>query len=376
MTASNLPPQPGSAKSAAKIGKAFGVTMAAVAVARGLLEGLSERIRPLRFQGRPALPPAPVQSPARPVPETRPWHHSEVFWSLLKDAGSEWLNDKASRLGAALAYYAVFSLAPFLVIVVALAGRIFGEDAARGRLSRELESMVGPEGGKALEAMIASADQPITASLATVLGVIMLLVGAAGLFGQLQDALNTVWEVQPKSGRGILGFIKDRFLSFTMVLGTAFLLLISLAVSAALSGLASYLGSWGVSIWGQALNVVLSMSVTTVLFAMIYRYLPDAKIAWRDVWLGAGLTAILFTLGKFLIGLYIGSSSVGSAYGAAGSLAVLLIWLYYSSQIFLFGAELTKVFANRYGSHIVPTENAEPVTQEARAHQGMPVTAS
>jgi membrane protein len=190
----------------------------------------------------------------------------------------------------------------------------------------------------------------------------MLLVGALGLFGQLQDALNTVWQVQPKAGRGMLGFLRDRFLSFSMVLGTAFLLLVSLVISAALSALGGLLGDWGASVIGQIVNAAVTLLVITLLFAMIYRFLPDAQIAWRDVWFGAVFTTVLFTVGKYLIGFYLGRAGTASAYGAAGSFAALLIWLYYSAQIFLFGAELTKAHADRCGSRIVPKDNAVSVT--------------
>jgi len=251
---------------------------------------------------------------------------------------------------------------------------VFGREAAQGQLLGQIEGLVGEQGGKAIQAMVASANQSGSGVLGSVLGIIMLLFGAAGLFGQLQDALNTIWEVQPKPGRGVLGFLQDRFLSFSMVLGTAFLLLISLVVSAVLAALGTLLGGWQTSVVGQIINQTLSLAVIALLFAMIYRFLPDAKIAWRDVWLGAFITAVLFTVGKFLIGLYLGHTSTASAYGAAGSLAVLLIWLYYSAQIFLFGAEFTKVYANRYGSRIVPADNAIRVTDKTRAEQGIPRT--
>lgn len=299
-----------------------------------------------------------------------------AYWSLLKASGSAWLEDKASRLGAALAYYTVFSIAPLLVIIIAIASLVFGREAAQGQLLGQLEGLVGEQGGKAIQTMVASASQSGSGVLGSILGIIMLLVGAAGLFGQLQDALDTIWEVQPKPGRGILGFLRDRFLSFSMVFGTAFLLLVSLVVSTALAALSGLLGEWRISIVGQVINQLLSLVVITLLFAMIYRFLPDAKIAWRDVWLGAFVTALLFTIGKFLIGLYLGHTSAASAYGVAGSLAVLLIWLYYSAQIFLFGAEFTKVYAARYGSRIVPADNAVPMTDKVRAEQGIPNTES
>jgi membrane protein len=294
------------------------------------------------------------------------------IWELLKTAGAEWLEDKAPRMGAALAYYTIFSLAPLLVITVAVAGMVFGQDAAEGRIVGELQGLVGPEGGKVIQTMLVNASQGNDGIIATIVGVVVLLVGAMGVFGELQDSLNTIWEVQPRPGRGVWGIIHDRLLSFAMVLGVAFLLLVSLVVSAALAALGSLLGEWQASFIGQGVNLVVSFAVITLLFAMIYRFLPDARTAWKDVWLGAALTALLFSIGKFLIGLYLGHSTIGSTYGAAGSLAVLLVWLYYSTQIFLFGAELTQVYANHYGSRIVPALGAIPLTEEARARQGIP----
>ena len=304
--------------------------------------------------------------------DRRPWANPRVLWDLFKTAGAEWLGDKAARLGAALAYYTVFSIAPLLLIVIALAGLVFGREAAQGRVVAQLRDLVGPHGAEAIEAMLASASRPEAGYTATGTGAVLLLVGAMGLFGQLQDAMNTVWGVQPKPGRGLWGFIKERLLSLTMVMGTAFLLLVSLVVSAALAAMGGLLGDRAAGAIGPAINFVVSFAVITGLFAMIFRYLPDAKVAWEDVWLGAAVTALLFEIGKLAIGLYLGHSSVASAYGAAGSLVVLLIWTYYSSQIFLYGAELTQVYANRYGSRIVPEPDAEPVTPEARAEQGIP----
>jgi membrane protein len=222
--------------------------------------------------------------------------------------------------------------------------------------------------------MVESASKPGTGTLGSVLGIAMLLFGAAGLFGQLQDALNTVWDVRPKPDRGVWGMIRDRFLSLSMVLGVAFLLLVSLIASSALAAIGSLLGDWQTGAVGLVLTTLLDLVVVTALFALIYRYLPDAEIAWRDVWFGAAVTAVLFTIGKFLIGMYLGRAGVGSAYGAAGSLAVLLVWLYYASQIFLFGAELTKAYANHLGSRIKPKPYAEAVTPEVRAQQDLAPT--
>lgn len=289
----------------------------------------------------------------------------KIAWELIRDSGLAWIDDKAPRLGAALAYYTAFSLAPLLVIAIAVAGIFFGAQAASGQIANQIRTVVGDDGAKAIESMVEGANRPASSAWATVIGIIMLFVGAAGLFGQLQDALNTIWKVESKLGRGILGFIQDRFLSFTMVLGTAFLLLVSLVISAGLAALGSLFGEWGASIAGQALNLVTSFAVITLLFAMIYRFLPDVRIAWRDVWFGAIFTSLLFSLGKALIGLYLGQTGTASAYGAAGSLAVLLIWLYYSAQIFLFGAELTRAYASRLGSPMVPKANAVSVARSS-----------
>lgn len=301
------------------------------------------------------------------------WANPKVFWALLKRSGEEWMADKASRLGAALAYYSVFSLAPLLLIAIGVAGLLFGkeEKAAQDQIVGQIRDMIGSQGAEAIEAMLENASKPGSGVVATIVGVVLLLMGAMGLFAQLQDAMNTVWEVQPKPGRGILGLLKDRFLSLGMVMGTVFLLLVSLIVSAVLSGLAGMFGGSVAGTIGQVISFVVSFGVFVGLFAMIYRYLPDAKVAWRDVWLGAAVTALLFDVGKTAIGLYIGRSGVASTYGAAGSVVVLLIWAYYSAQIFLFGAEFTKAFADRFGSRIVPEEGAERVTPEKRAQEGI-----
>lgn len=289
------------------------------------------------------------------------------LWAILKEAGPEWVADKAPRLGAALAYYTIFSIAPLLVIAIGIAGLVFGEEAARGQITSQVSKVVGQQGGEAIQAMVQSASKSSKGAIATVLGIVMLLFGAAGLFGQLQDALNTIWEVQPKPGRGVWGFVRDRFLSFSMVLGVAFLLLVSLVVSSALAAIGGLLGDWQTGAVGLGVTALLDLVVITTLFALIYRFVPDAEIAWRDVWLGASLTAALFTLGTFFIGLYLGQAGVGSAYGAAGSLAVLLVWLYYSAQIFLFGAELTKAYSNQFGSRVVPKDHAESIARAAEA---------
>jgi membrane protein len=274
------------------------------------------------------------------------------------------------RHGAALAYYTVLSLVPLLVVIIAMIGLIFGRDAAQGYILEQIGSMVGPQSAQAIKEMIQRASEPSTGTVATVVAGVTLLAGASGVFAQLQDSLNSLWGVEPKPGRGIWGVIRDRFLSVGALLGTGFLLLVSLVLSAAVSAIGKWFG--GVlpapEVVLQGLELVLSLAVVTGLFALIFKVLPDAKVAWSDVWIGALLTAFFFTIGKFAIGLYLGKSDVGSAYGAAGSLVILLVWVYYSAQILLFGAEFTQVYANRLGSRIVPSDNAV-VADPAKAQE-------
>jgi membrane protein len=283
------------------------------------------------------------------------WSDLKTWWTLLKDTFQKWSTDKAPRLGAALSYYTVFSLVPLLVLTIAIAGLVFGKEAAQQAMMGQIESLVGPQSAAAIQQMLEIAQKPSSGALASLIAIGTLLLGASGVFAQLQDALNTVWGVEPKTGRGIWGIIKDRFFSFMAVLGTGFLLLVSLVLSAALAAFGKlFLNSLpGQEAALHLANFAISFGVITLLFAMMFKLLPDATIAWRDVWIGAGLTSLLFTVGKVLIGMYLGKADVGSAYGAAGSLVILLVWVYYSSQILLFGAEFTSVYANRYGSHIV-----------------------
>ena len=281
--------------------------------------------------------------------------------SLFKQTASEWMEDDAPSLGAALAYYTVFSLAPLMTIAIAMAGFFFGKEAAQGQIFDELRVLLGEEGGKAVEEMVQSANaQPTAGVVATIISVIMLLFGASGVFGQLQASLNAIWGVKAKPGRGVLGLIKDRLLSFGFTLVVGFLLLVSLLLTAGMALMADWIGGLmpGSEALAYILNIVLSLSMITLLFATIFKFLPDAKIAWHDVWIGAFLTALLFTIGKFALGIYLGKSGVASSYGAAGSLIVLLLWVYYSSQILFFGAEFTQVYANRFGSRVAPADNA------------------
>lgn len=294
---------------------------------------------------------------------------------LLAETWSDFNEDKAPRLAAALAYFTIFSLAPLLVIAIGIAGLVFGEEAARGALSAQLNSLLGPHGAEAVEQMLAaSAGEERAGILATAVGFATLLFGAAGVFGQLQDAMNTIWEVAPKPGRGVWGFIRDRFLSLAMVLGTGFLLLVSLLLSTGLAAAGRVVAgdAFDQTLLWQGVNLIVQTVVTFGLFTLIFKVLPDAEIAWRDVLLGAGVTTVLFAAGRFLIDLYLRTTGTGSTYGAIGSLLVLLIWVFYSAQILFLGAELTQVYAQRYGSRIRPSANAVPVTAEARAQQGMP----
>jgi membrane protein len=295
----------------------------------------------------------------------------KAVWRLLSATYTGWSEDKAPRLGAALAYYTVFSLAPLLVITISIVGLFLGAEAARGQIVGQLQALVGPEGGKAIETMIEHAGRERNSGIvAGLLGLATLLLGATGVFGELQDSLNTIWGVQPRPGRGILGILKDRFVSFAMVLGIAFLLLVSLVISAALAALGTVLGGSVAEGPLHVANLVASFGVVTFLFAAMYKYVPDVTIEWRDVWIGAAVTSLLFTIGELAIGLYLGKGSIGSAYGAAGSLVILLLWVYYSAQILFVGAEFTKVYARAYGSGFRPERDAVPVTTGGRAAPG------
>ena len=283
--------------------------------------------------------------------EKSPWHILELF----RRTASKWNQDKCSGLGAALAYYTIFSLAPLILLLLAIFGLIYGSSQlAREKILEQLGYVVDRQGLKVIEDIANNAAHPAPGIFAAGLGVIIALFGASGVFGQLQDALNTIWNVKPKPDQGVLGFLRSRFLSFLMVAGVCFLLLVSLTVEGVLKGLHGYLQVIipGGHYLGLALFYLFDLAILILLFAMIFRYLPDAKIAWNDVWTGAALTAILFAIGKFLLGLYLSSGAAGSAYGAASSLITLLLWIFYSAQILLFGAEFTKVYADFYGSRL------------------------
>jgi membrane protein len=291
---------------------------------------------------------------------------------LGKSTFREWNDDKVPRLGAALAFYTAISIAPLVVLTFRLATIFFDDEAATGQLRSQMQGLVGESGAVAVEQMIAGGKDTEGGVWVTVLGVVTLLFGASGVFGQLQDSLNTIWGVQPKPGRGLLGMLRDRFLSFSMVLGVAFLLVVSLLVSTVLATLGATLDvlpdAWHMV--GHAFDALVSLVVFTALFGIMFKVLPDVEMSWRDVWIGAALTAGLFFIGKLAIGLYLGHSAMASSYGAAGSFVVLLVWVYYAAQVFFLGAELTQVYANEHGSRIRPAENAELVTDAERTNKG------
>lgn len=298
----------------------------------------------------------------------------QAIWKLLQETFKEWSDDKASRLAAALAYYTIFSIAPLLIIVIAIAGAVFGEEAARGQIVGQIQGLVGKDGAQFIQTAIQNANKPQTGVMASIISVVVLLVGATGLFTELQDSLNTIWEVKAKPGRGVNNMIRLRFLSFAMVIGIGFLLLVSLVISTGLAALVKYFGNIlpGVDFLWRIVNFILSFSITTALFGLIFKVLPDVKITWNDVFIGAVITSFLFSIGRFLLGQYLGNGSFGSAYGAAGSLVVLLAWVNYAAQILFFGAEFTQVYAKRYGSGIVPTKDAIPLSDNTKDNDTNP----
>ncbi|MGE5523080.1 MAG: YihY/virulence factor BrkB family protein [Rhodospirillaceae bacterium] len=279
--------------------------------------------------------------------------NAKNIWTMLKDAFTSWQEDYAPSMGAALSYYTMFSIAPLLLIVIAVTGLVFGEEAARGAIYGQLQGLMGDEGARAIENMVASANKPAQGIVATVAGVATLLFGATTVFGELQSDLDRIWRAPAREKQsGVWTLLRTRLLSFGMILGIAFLLMVSLVMSAAVAALgelwAPFFGAW--EVLAHAVNIVVGFGVTTVLFAMIYKFMPRAAVGWHDVWIGAACTALLFTLGRFLIGLYLGKSGVTSSFGAAGSLVLVMVWVYYSAQIFLLGAEFTWVYAHAYGS--------------------------
>jgi membrane protein len=274
------------------------------------------------------------------------------IWILIKAATSSWVDDYAQSMGAALAYYTMFSIAPLLLIVISIAGLVFGVEAARGEIFSQLQALMGQQGADAVQGLLESVSKPAESITAMLVGAILLLIGATTVFGELQDALDRIWRAPKRNKSGIWSLLRARLLSFGMIMSIGFLLMVSLVVSAALAALGKLWGplfaDW--EILANVINFLASFVFTTAVFAMIYKIIPRAKVDWTDVWIGAVVTSLLFTIGKFLIGLYIGKSGVTSGFGAAGSLVVVLVWVYYSAQIFLMGAEFTWAYALTFGS--------------------------
>jgi len=282
-----------------------------------------------------------------PRPSPRQW------WDLVKGAVAAWSDDYAPSMGAALSYYSVFSMAPLLLIVISIAGLAFGQEAARGEVFEQLRGLMGDEPAGAVEALLSSLAKPERGITSTLVGALMLLIGATSVFGELQDALDRVWRAPARDRRGGLWkLVRSRLLSFGMILGIAFLLMVSLVLSAAISALGKWWGSAFVEqeVLLQAVNLIVGYAMTTIVFAMIYKLMPRVDVRWKDVWLGAAITALLFSVGRLAIGLYIGKAGIASGFGAAGSVAIIFVWVYYSAQIFLLGAEFTWLYARTFGS--------------------------
>lgn len=294
------------------------------------------------------------------------------WWSMIKAALAAWLDDYAPSMGAALSYYTVFSLAPLLVIVISVAGLIFGADAVRGAIFAQIDGLMGAEAAKGIQDLLRSVSKPSTGILGTVLGLGVLLIGATSVFGELQDALDRIWRAPARAtSSGLVTLVRTRLLSFGMILGIAFLLMVSLVAGAGIAALGKWWSGWfaGWEVLAQIIDTVVGFLMTTAVFALIYKLMPRVKVSWGDVWIGAAVTALLFTVGRFLISLYIGTTGVASGFGAAGSVAVIFVWVYYSAQIFLVGAEFTWVYAQRFGSR---RDHAEPTPEDARIAPPIP----
>jgi len=307
---------------------------------------------PTRFEDRkPDVkdPEPSASTPALPKFEQTSTSWIGRQWQIFLAAANAWMDDYAPSMGAALSYYTLFSLAPLLVLIIAIAGMVFGQDAAQGAIIAQFQSIMGQQGAMALQGLLKAAREPSTGVVASIVGGVLLLVGATATFAELQTDLDRIWRVPAKQKpSGLWGWLRSRILSFGLVLGLAFMLMISLVVSAALSAASDWLGgvTAAESVLANILNFIASFALFTVLFAMIYKIMPTAKISWHDVWMGSAVTALLFNVGKSLIGLYLAKSSVATGFGAAGSFVILVAWFYYSAQIFLFGAEYTWVYAN------------------------------
>jgi membrane protein len=289
------------------------------------------------------------------------------FLAILKTTFTSWNNHEAPRLGAALAFYTILSLSPLVIIVVAVAGLIFSRSTAQAHVLSQVQGMIGPAGGKAVESMLVAAQKPAAGIVGTIVGMLSLLFGASGVFTELRSALNLIWGVKPDATSGVVGMLRERFFSFGMVLSIGFLLLVSLVISTALAAVGKFFGGLLPipSPVLAVLNFLLSYIGVAVLFGLIFRFVPEAKVRWQNVWLGALVTGMFFTIGKTLIGLYLGKASVGSAYGAAGSVIVVIVWVYYSAQIFFFGAEFTHAYTEHGLS--APMDGSEAVAHNPAA---------
>ena len=283
------------------------------------------------------------------------------IWEVLKNSFKGFGDDKVMKMSSSLAYYTIFSMAPLLIIIISLSGLFLGQDAAEGKVYAQLSAFVGPNTASQLQDMIKKASLSGKSTTAAIIGIVTLIVGATTVFAQIQDSINSIWGLKPKPKKGWLKFLKNRFLSFSVIIGLGFLLLVSLSISALIDAFSDTLKAYIPEITVVILyiaNVIITLAITTLIFGAIFKVLPDAKIKWKDVLVGAVVTSILFMLGKFAISFYIGKSNVGSTYGAAGSLVILLLWVYFSSTILYFGAEFTKAFAVKYGSKIHPDHYA------------------
>ena len=293
-----------------------------------------------------------------------------VFWTTIRKTLSAWSDDYAPSMGAAIAYYTVFSLAPLLLLVIAVAGLIFGREAVQGEIVNQVIGLVGKEGAIAIEGLLKSAAEPAKSAIATAVSIVLLIFGATTVFAEIQNALDRIWHVPAaRKPHGLIGLLRTRMLSFGLVLGLGFLLLVSLVISAAVAAVGSWWGNYfaGWETVLQLVNLAVSLALSTLLFGMIYKLMPRTPIAWRDVWVGAAVTGVLFEVGKFGIGLYLGKSGVTAAFGAAGSLAVLLIWVYYSAQIFLLGAEFTRLYSRQHSVHAIAEAPDAPAPDAPRA---------
>jgi membrane protein len=297
------------------------------------------------------------------------------WWTLATKTYDEWSEDRALRFSAALAYYAVFSITPLLIIAIAVAGFLFGEQAARGEILQQLTNLLGEKAAAEIQGLIQAASNKPKSAIATAVGLLTLIVGASGVFGQLKDALNTIWGVRIKSGTAISDFIRDYLVSFGMVMAVGFLLIVSLVVTTAVQAVTHYMvGAFPMSSLTAPVTELGSFALMSLLFAVIYKVLPDVQLQWHDVWTGAFVTGILFTAGKYLIGLYLATSSVASSFGAAGALILVLVWIYYSTVIFFFGAEFTKVYSRECGRGVKPSKHATFASREMRVEQGVEKT--